>query len=93
MGDHYYSCDVAIGNMSIHETEQMKVAMEHFLQSFYYRDFSFEKLESEEDAQDYYYQVDIYYKHQNYLRVLRFAEALRAFCSFHSMSLQEHWLA
>jgi hypothetical protein len=93
MENHFYNCDIVIGNMSIFETEQMKEAMEHFLHSFYYRNFSFEKLEHGEGAQDYCYQVGIRYKHHNRLRVLRFSESLKAFCLFHNMSVAEHCLA
>lgn len=41
---------------------------------------------------DYYYSTEICYDSFEYLRVLRFAESLHAFCSFWQMSLFEHCL-
>lgn len=64
--------------------------MTNFLRSFYVKPH-FEKVKCGESPKyDYYYTIEISFDSAEYLRVMRFSESLRAFCSFWRMSLIEH---
>lgn len=92
MKKYHYYCEVSMGNMSIVETEMQKKAMANFLKSFLIKPHILKVRCGESPKTDYYYSAEICYDSYEYLRVLRFAESLRAFCSFWRMSLVEHCL-
>lgn len=87
-----YCYDVSMGNMSIVETEMRKKAMANFLKSLLIKPHISKVRCGESPKADYYYSTEICYDSFEYLRVLRFAESLHAFCSFWQMSLFEHCL-
>lgn len=87
---YVYNCEVTLGNMSVVETDMQKKAMSDFLKAFLIKP-QIEKIRCGESPKtDYYYLAHIGYSNYNMIRVLRFAESLRAFCNFWNMSLVEH---
>ncbi|MBB4034859.1 hypothetical protein GGR21_000746 [Dysgonomonas hofstadii] len=93
MKEYVYTCTVTMGNMSMYETEMLKDAMANFLKAVQVSDCEILKISDEEPSDSYYYSADICYKRHSFLPVLRFSEALNAFCRFHSIDLQEHLLS
>ena len=84
-----YNCKVTLGNMSVAETDMQKKAMSDFLKAFLIKPRIEKILYGESRQTDYYYLAHVSFSHYNMLRVLRFVESLRAFCTFWNMSLVE----
>ena len=91
MKKYYYYCSATMGTMSIQETEMEKKAMSNFLKSFSIKP-RISKVKCGDTKYDYYYAAEIPFESCDYLKVMRFIESLRAFCSFWRMSLIEHSL-
>jgi hypothetical protein len=80
-----------MGNISTLETDLAKKSMTNFLKSFGIKP-EIRKTKFSSDPHDYVYDAMIRYCSSDYLLVLRFSEALQAFCLFHRMSLVEYSL-
>lgn len=87
---YHYCCSVTMGDISIQGTEMQKKAMANFLKSFSLKPHISKMRCGESANYDYVYSTEIVFDSPEYLRVLRFSESLRAFCSFWRMSLIEH---
>lgn len=90
---YFYTCTVIMGCEATIETEWMKEALSALMKNVRFVEYNCEKLVDDTDSSDYYYLADIRYTHHNFLSVLRFSEMMKAFCLFHSMTLEEHWLS
>jgi hypothetical protein len=64
--------------------KMLRDAMTNFLKAVHVSDCEILKISDEEPSDSYYYLADICYKRRSFLLVLRFSEALNAFCRFHS---------
>lgn len=91
MEKYSFICSVVMGNISVLETEEQKKAMSGFLKSFNVKP-SIQKVKTSSAKYDYYYEAKILFEDLSFLKVLRFSEALRAFCLFWGMSYHEHSL-
>lgn len=88
MDKHYYYCTLTMGNMSLYETEMFKTALESFLNAFQCKKFTIEKVSVNTDD-DYFYEASIEFHHFQYIRVLRFSEALVSLSLFWGFTLHE----
>ncbi|AUX17149.1 hypothetical protein AQ623_01625 [Flavobacterium columnare] len=86
--NHFYSCTLTMGNMSMLETDMFKNAVENFFKAFQYSNYEIEKMEFGQS--DYYYEVRVYYSNIFYSKVVRFSEALISFSLFWGIALTEH---
>ena len=93
MKKYFYTCTVIMGNISTIETEWMKNALSDLMNNARFVEYNCEKLTDDTDSSDYYYSADVRYTHHNFLSVLRFSEMMKAFCLFHKMTLDEHFLS
>ncbi|MFV9550404.1 hypothetical protein [Algibacter sp. PT7-4] len=85
-----YSCTLIVGNISIAETEMMKKSLIKILDSFYCKDYNLEKIISDENKHNYFYETKITFSNLKNIKVQRFTESLIAFCLFWNISIYEN---
>ena len=87
---HTYRCTLALGNMAIAEREMKKESLIKVLESFRCKDFKIEKIVSDQNEYDYYYEAEITYSNYSKIKVQRFTESLISFCLFWNISIYEN---
>jgi hypothetical protein len=91
--EHFYSCILTLGNDSVFETETLKKELQMFLSAFGIKKSTFKKKHfPDEKPTGYYYEIELSYKNDNFLQVIRFSESLQAFCMHQHIQLYEHLL-
>ena len=91
MKKYLFKCQITLGNISKLETNTQKKAVSDFLKSFK-MEASFRRIQLDKCTSGYCYTAGISYENPDYLKVLRFSEALCAFCLFWHLFYEEFCL-
>lgn len=92
MKKRIYKCSVSMGNMAILETEMYKDSFIKLMDALWCKSYTLEKVEDPDNNYNYYYEAEIEYRDNSFLKVIRFSETINSYVRFHNHTIRESLL-